>query len=277
MVESKLGFFEVEMKVLARNTSVVIEPSFGMGEEALNAVDVDSSADVFLFSVRDPMVPSSKGENSISFKVVSVVDTFPSGVFKDKGKESGSSSVGNREGDDFSVSLIHPEDQLFPFSSPASLALPFPAKEGLIELKLSREGLHFGKRSVIDGFPKEPKSSVSGGEVVGKVKPCPVARNTQTEEVEKMCDFVEGDAKPSQVGAGKIGKRVAAVGTSEAAVSSPEFPLSAPWADPSSAPSELDKKSSTFWQTCSQGYCLFSKHKRIISQYQLGGNHLDLY
>ncbi|MDI6689901.1 MAG: hypothetical protein QME54_05735 [Actinomycetota bacterium] len=135
VVEPKLGLLEVEMKVLARNTSVVIEPSLGVGEEALNAVDVGSS--------------------------------------------------------------IHPEDQPLSFSSPTSFALPFPAKEGLIELKFSGEGLHFGERSVIDGFPEEPKSSVGGGEIVGKVKPCSVAWNTQTEEVAKMYDFVKGDASRS--------------------------------------------------------------------------------
>ncbi|MDI6892477.1 MAG: hypothetical protein QMD08_05755 [Actinomycetota bacterium] len=261
------------MKVLAGNTSVVIEPSLGIGEETLNAVDVGSSADVFLFAVQDPVMSPSKGENPISFKVVSVVDTTPSGVFQNEGYEGGPSSVGNGEGDDFPISLIHPEDQLLSLSSPASFALSFPAKEGLVKLKFSREGLHFGERSVIDGFPEEPKSSVGGGEVVGKVKPCSVAWNTQTEEVEKMYDFVKGDAKPSQVGAGKIGKRVTAVGTPESLVATPEFPLSTLWADPSSAPSELDKKPSTFWQTICQGYCLVIKHKGIISQYQLGRNH----
>lgn len=117
---------------------------------------------------------------------------------------------------------------------------------------------------------------MGGGEVVGKVKPCPVARNSQAEEVEKMCHFVEGDAQPPQVGAGKIAKRVAAAATSESLVATPEFSLTTPGTDPSATPSEFDKKSPAFWQTSCQGYGLFTKHERITSQYQLCGNYLRL-
>ena len=119
MVEPKLGFFEVEMKVLARNTSVMIEPSLGIGEESLNAIDVGSSTDVFLFAMQDPVVSSSKGESSISLKVIAVVDTAPSGMFQNERYEGGPSSVGNREGDYFSISLIHPKDQPLSFSPPS--------------------------------------------------------------------------------------------------------------------------------------------------------------
>ena len=73
MVESKLGFFEVEMKALAGNTSVVIEPSLGIGEETFNTVDMGSPANVFLFAVQDPVVFSSRGEVPISLKVIGVV------------------------------------------------------------------------------------------------------------------------------------------------------------------------------------------------------------
>ena len=274
MVESKLGFFEVEMKALAGNTSVVIEPSFGIGEETFNTVDMGSSANVFLFAVQDSMVFSSRGEYPISLKVIGVIYAAPSGMFQNDRHKSGPSSIRHREGYGFPISLIHPEDQLFPLSSPTTLSFSPSAKEGFIELKLSGESFHLGKRSVVDGFPEEPKGPVSGGEVVGKVKPCPIAWNTQAKKIEEMSNFIEGNAELPQVGAGKIGKWVAAAGTPEPLVATPKFPLSASWADPSSAPSNLDKKSPTFWQTSCQGFCLFCKHENMISQYHLCGNYL---
>lgn len=264
------------MKVLAGNTSVMVKPDLGIGEESLNAIDVGSSTNVFLLAVQDPVMSSAKGENAISLKVIGMVDAAPSGMFQDEGYESGPSSVGHREGDNFTISLIHPKYQLLSFGPPASFALSSPAKERLIQLKLSGESLHLGKRSVVDSLPEEPKGSVGGGEVVGKVKPCPVAWNPQAEEVKKMGDLIEGEAELSQVGAGKIGKRIAAAGAPESLISSPKLSLSAPGTDPSSIPSELDKKSSTFWQASSQGNCLFCKHKNIISQYQICRNHLNL-
>ena len=125
VVKSKLRFFEVEMKVLAGNASVVVEPSLGVGEEeAFNTIDVSSPANVLIFAVQDPLMSSSKGENSISLKVIGVVDTAPFGMFQDKRHESGSSSVGHREGDDFTVSLIHPKYQFLSFKLLKPL-LPF--------------------------------------------------------------------------------------------------------------------------------------------------------
>jgi len=52
VIESKLSLFEIKMKVGAMDTSVMVEPSLGIGEETLNPVDVGSFANVFLLAVQ---------------------------------------------------------------------------------------------------------------------------------------------------------------------------------------------------------------------------------
>lgn len=264
------------MKVWAGNTSVVIEPSLGVGEEAFNTIDVGSPANVLFFAVQDPLVSSSKGENPIPLKVIGVVDTAPLGMFQNERHESGSSSVGHREGDDFTVSLIHPKYQFLSFSSPASFALLSPAKQGFIKLKFPRERLHLLKRGVVNSFPDNSEDLLSSREATGKVEPRPVRGNTQAKEIEEMSHLVERDAKSSKIGTGEIAERIATVGASESSVASPKFPLPTPWADSSSTPSELDKKLLTFWQATGQGNCMFTKHKSIISQYHFLGYYLIL-
>ena len=265
------------MKVLAGNTSIVIKPSLGVGEEAFNTVDVGSSANVLFFAVQDPLVFSPKGENPVSLKVIGVVDTAPLGMFQNERHESGTSSVGHREGNDFTVLLIHPKYQFLSFSSPASFALLFSAKEGLIKLKFPREGLHLLKRGVVNSFPDNPEDLLSSRQATGKVKPRPVGGDTQAEEIEEMSHLVEGDAESFKIGTSEIAERIATAGASESSVASPKFPLSTPWADSSSTPSELDKKSLTFWQVSGQGNCMFIRHKSIISQYHFLGYYPKHY
>jgi len=156
VIKAEFNLFEVEMKVLARNTSVMVEPSLGIGEETLNPIDVGSFSDILFLPMRDLLMPSSKGENTISSVIIGIEDTSSLGMLDDKRSESCPSPVKNREGKDLSVSLIHAEDQPFPFGSPAPLTLSSSTEEGLIELKFSREGFHFSSRSVIDGFPNDP-------------------------------------------------------------------------------------------------------------------------
>jgi len=276
MIEPKLSFFEIKMEVRVRNTSVMVEPNLGIGEETLDTVDVGSSRDVLLFPVGGLMVLPTGGKNSISVILVGIIDASSLRVLENEGKKCSLSPIGNREGNNFTVSLIYSKYHLFPFGSPPPLSLSSPTKEGFIELQFPREGLHLFKRCIIDGFPGDPKDLLSRRKATGEVESRPVCRNAQAEKIEKMSNFVERDANSLKIGTGEIVERIAATGAPEPLIATPQFPFFTPRANSSPTPSELDKKSPTFWQAGSQANRLFCKHINIVSQYQFFGYYQNL-
>ncbi|MBT9141210.1 MAG: hypothetical protein DDT30_01799 [Dehalococcoidia bacterium] len=277
MIEPKLNFFEIKMEVRVGNASVMVEPNLGIGEETLDTVDVGSSTDVLLFPVGDLMVLPTGGKDSISVILVGIIDASPLRVLENEGKKRSLSPIGHREGNNLTVSLIHPKYHLLPFGSPTPLSLSSSTKEGFIHFQFPREGLHLFKRCIIDGFPGNPKDLLSRSKATGEVESRPVCGNAQAEKIEKMSDFVERDANSLKRGSGEIAERIAATGAPEPLIATPQFPFFTPGANPSSTPSELDKKSPTFWQAGSQANRLFCKHKNIVSQYQFFGYYLILF
>lgn len=277
MVEPELSFLEIEMEVRTWNASIMIEPGLGIGEETFDAVDVGPPAGVFFFAVGDLVVLAPEGEDAITAILVRIIDTASAGVLEDERKEGSPSPVGNRKGDHSAVSLIHSEYHPLPFRSPTPLASPLSSKEGLIELKLSSEGLHLLQGGVVYGLSYQSEKPLRGGEAAAKVEPGAVSRNTKAKKIEQMRYLVEGQPDPLQISSGEFSKRIPAAGASESVPLTPQLPLRAPGTDPPTTPSEPDKKSLTFWQARSQRNCLSSKHKTMISQSQFFRYYLYLY
>ena len=79
MIESPLSFFQIEMEVFFRNTAIMIEPMFGIGPEALDAVDVISSLGSAFVFADDHMIPSDIQEG-IGMPIICVIETARLGV-----------------------------------------------------------------------------------------------------------------------------------------------------------------------------------------------------
>lgn len=274
VVEPEFDLLEVEVEVRAWDTPVMIEPDLGVREKALDAVDVVSCTGILFFAMGDLVVLAPEGEHAVAPVLIGVVNAPPLCMLKDEGKEGSPPPVGDGEGDDSAVSLVHPEDHLLAFGSPTALTLPPPTEEGLIELQFPAEGLHLFKRSIVDGLSDHPENSLGGAKTAAHIEPGPIRRNTKTEKVEEMRKLIEREPDPLKISAGEIAEGIAATGASEPLPLTPQSPLCAPGAEPSTTPSELDKKSPTFWQARSQCNCLSDKHKNMISQSQFFTHYL---
>ncbi len=275
MVKPELGLLEVEMEVGARNASIVVKPDLGIREETLDAIDVCSSAGVLLFSMGYFVVSSPEREDPVSSIFVGEIDAPPPGMLEYEGKEGSPSSIGDGEGDDPAVSLIHTENHPLPFRSPAPLSLPPSTKEGLIELQFPTQGLHLFEGSIVDGLPGHPENPLGSGKTAASIEPGPIGRNAQTEKVEEVGEFIERKPDPLNISSGEIAEGIAATPAPESIPLTPEPPLCTPGASSPNTPSKLDKKSPAFWQARSQCNCLFSNHKNMVSQSQFFRHYLN--
>lgn len=114
---------------MARETPVIAKPDLGLGKEILATIDVSFPVRVCGLAVQDPAVSSFKGESSLFLKVVCIiVDTAPLAMLQEEGRQTSSSSIGPRRGEDSAVSLIHPQYQLLSLKLLEAL-LPFFLRE----------------------------------------------------------------------------------------------------------------------------------------------------
>jgi len=80
IVESKLYFFKIQMKILFWYSTITIQPGFGITPKSFHSIDVSIISDIFIHSMKNDFVFSSHAKWCICCIIISVVKLTFSGV-----------------------------------------------------------------------------------------------------------------------------------------------------------------------------------------------------
>jgi len=154
----------------------------------------------------DDDVITLHGKPGVGVPVIGIIKASGFCVLKDQGDERVRLSVRNRKDNDFPVSLVKTEHDMFSRGSPASFAFPMAAIHGFIHLDLTGQShlLKLFHRVVIKGFSEKSVDPLGRLERDRKIHPAAVRGNTQDKQVQQMGKLVEGDFQLLQTGPGKI-------------------------------------------------------------------------
>ena len=136
VIESPLDLFKVQRKEIFLNSTIRVQPMFGIAPEAFDTVNIGSSLG-YSFAFIDNHVNTTQVKGSIGMPVIGVVKAAGRGVPGDQRQNLGSASRRHREGNNLPVSLINAENNRLSGSSPASVSGAVSTKHGFIHLERS--------------------------------------------------------------------------------------------------------------------------------------------
>ena len=182
MVEPPLDFFEIEMKVFLRDTTVMIKPVFSIGPEAFNTVDVCSTLGFSFVFLYHHMI-SSDIKECVGMPVIGIVKAAGLCVINHQRDKITVASAVDGKGPYIAVALVDPKDYALSSCSPASLSGDSSTEHGFIHLDLSIQRSQFFHLTVIDGFPENTEPSLEGLSIQGYLESQSINGNSQTKEL----------------------------------------------------------------------------------------------
>lgn len=252
MVKPKLYFFQVQVKMLLRDTPILVQPVLSEAPEALNAVKmVSASGSSFLFA--DYNVCASDGQRSIGVPVVGVVQAPRLGMRFDQGQQHLAATAGDGEGQHLPVAHVHAKNHLFSTGSPASFTVPTTTEESLVHLNRTRERqvADFRHRCSVDRFAEHGEDAMTCLQRDADVPSRPIHRYAQDEQVQQVGNHVQRDPKRSKIGTGEVSELEVAPRALELSTTpeSVELPLVAPRTLSFTVPTSVPKIGFTFRHT----------------------------
>lgn len=184
MVEPPLNFFKVEMEVFFGDTPVMVEPMLCIAPKSFDTVDmIPTFWSTSLFSDHDMV--STDIQEGIGMPVIRVKKTSWSSMSQHQWDQVFAASIGNRKGQNFSISLVDTEYHVFASGSPTTFPGHFPSKEGLIQFDLPGEKRQLQDSRLVDSFPKDMVPSLDSFGVQGNLEAQPICWYAQTKEFQK--------------------------------------------------------------------------------------------
>ena len=184
MVESPFDLFKIKMEMIFRDSTVMIQPMFGIRPKTLNPIDVVTSSGSAEFFLDDDMIPTN-GKKGVSMPIIGIIQASRLRMGGHQRDQFLLPSAGDREGKHYSISLQDTKNHLLTSSSPASFSSSFAAKHGFIHFDLSGKLCEFFKLNIIDDFPEDLKPSLDCLSVQRHLKSETIGRDTKTEEFDE--------------------------------------------------------------------------------------------
>ena len=164
MVETELGFFEMEVEGMFWDAVELEQAAFGEAPEAFDSVDVVRSADELVLSVADPevLVEAEINQSVVASPAIGMEDGFEPNSAADDRLQSGFGRVRHDLGIDLVPSFEQTEDDGLAAGSSSS----FAAHTARAEVRLVGFDFALERRAALTGFghpaPHSQKNRIHG-------------------------------------------------------------------------------------------------------------------
>jgi hypothetical protein len=191
MIKAELDLLEIEVEVLHRHTTIGIQPMFGIGPEALDAVDMIASPGHAL-DLADDHVLAPHRQRGVGMPVIGIIETARVGMSCQQRQQLLLAAGGDWEDQDPPIALVQPKNQHFTCGTPAPLARPMAPKQCLVRFDFTRQVLQFRERLRVDRLSDAPVDALAGQLTEWHDMPKSVGRHSQHEVAHQLIEMSAG-------------------------------------------------------------------------------------
>ncbi len=142
VIVSELHLLGIKREQLFRDAVIFDQPFFGIGPEALQAIDVDLARTEPPLMVDSEMPVTAEHQGVVTTEFVGIDDASPADHLDRQTQENLGRDIANDLDFDLALTLENAEDRDFTSRSTSPVALAPPAEVGLIRLDLASEEEH---------------------------------------------------------------------------------------------------------------------------------------